>query len=123
MPWWFSLVHAYLEIGNGAGAQNQPWSAGFQSDDEIYSSEKKRNITNRKCFDVKKKKTGFLPNGKPCKCASCSDIVKCIKNEGTPGYAGYYSFFFRNCAHWAMDTLNKCCMKGRIPWHYFGPRL
>jgi len=116
LPWWLSPVnHVYLKIGN--------WTAGYQSDNKVYSQEIFPNKKYRKCFNVKRKQSGTLSNGSDCKCASCRDIIKCVKNEGTPGYAGYYHWLFHNCGDWAMGTLDKCCMEGKVPLHTYGPRI
>ena len=118
--WWAEAVpanHAYIQIG--------AWSAGFQADDTVHIPEDNPTHSGKKCWPAKKAKKGKMADGTPCKCVTDKDIQKCIKNAGHKGAikGGYpsYSWHSNNCGDWVINTLDKCCMKGNIPWHWYGP--
>lgn len=118
LPWWASPAnHVYI--------QHDTWSAGFQKDGTVHVPETNPNHSGKKCFAADKMDTGKLPNGVPCKCATCDDIKNCLGHYASQGskLGGYpsYCWLFNNCGHWVINTLNKCCMKGDVPWHWYGP--
>ncbi len=108
LPTWGSVWHLYLQIGS---SWEYDWTRGF--DGAIYpetrDKEKHRNDA-RFCNDLKKKRTGTLPNGTSCECASPEQIQRCIKNANNFPQGTYHEVW-RNCGDWAALLAEKCCLK------------
>ncbi len=109
MPWWASPInHAYIQIGD--------WSAGFQYDSTVHVPEDDPNHSGKKCWPAERRDDGTLPDGTKCKCATDAQIQNCVKSQAGPSS---YNFFTNNCGDWVIGTLNKCCLKGNIPYHWY----
>ncbi len=118
--WWMTPVnHSYIQIGS--------WSAGFQNDDIVHIPEDDTNHPGKKCWDAERDDEGKLSDGTKCKCATNGQIHTCIKNLALQGSrsGGYpsYNFFFNNCGDWAQNTLERCCLSPKIPFHWYLPNL
>lgn len=53
---------------------------------------------------------GSLPNGTPCKQASCRQIKACLQEAENEWAGTPYSFWGHNCIDFAQFALKKCCM-------------
>lgn len=53
---------------------------------------------------------GSLPNGTPCKQASCRQIKACLQDAENKWAGTPYSFWGHNCIDFAKFALKKCCM-------------
>jgi RHS repeat-associated protein len=116
LPWWASPVnHAYIQIGN--------WSAGFQGDSTVHVPEDNPNHAGKKCWPAQKRNGGTFPDGTDCKCASDDQIQNCIKSYSQQGSqaGGYpsYGVVSNNCGDWVINALSRCCLKGKIPYHWY----
>ena len=118
LPWWASPAnHAYIKMGG--------WTAGFQDDSIVHSPDLGPNHRGRKCWLSKKADKGKLPDGTTCKCATDAQIEKCVKDFAAKGAVkfgyGKYNVVTNNCGDWVINTKKRCCLKGKVPYHTYGP--
>jgi len=106
---YYSLWHAYLQVGDWTvGWAGHPYSEELDKEAERYE------------VDLERRRTGKLPDGTPCRCATPQQIQACVKN---PAHfpVGTYHPVLRNCGDWAGKLAKKCCLKPNFGNLWYGP--
>lgn len=114
-PGW--IDHVLIRIGD--------FSSGYHEDDTVHVPDNSPEGKPEICYPADARQSGTLPNGTPCKCASCPAIQQCIMDFAASGRGGYEGFrgIGNNCGKWVLEALERCCMKERIPDHTYGPHV
>jgi RHS repeat-associated protein len=106
---YYALWHAYLRVGDWTmGWAGRPYSEELDEEAERYD------------IDLKRRRTGKLPDGTPCRCATPEQIQACVTN---PAHfpVGTYHPLLRNCGDWAGTLANKCCLKPEFRNRWYSP--
>lgn len=119
--WPFFIInvgHRWLEFPGGSMGfypTGNPWfSLGVIERPDSYEGTGKLLYKPRKKEYFGKLKFGSAA-GKKCKCATCKDIVSCLKGSGyyytsAPWYK-YYMLAGNNCRHFVGYAVGSCCLK------------
>ena len=106
-----TVWYAYIQIGpSWLTGLTIGWAGG-----QPYSESEQKLTGKREVVKQSRKKSGSLPSGTPCKCATPRQIHKCLKNSKNYPI-GTYDAILRNCGDWASIVLEKCCIEADFPY-------